>query len=127
MTEDDLARRVVAHLDRGLSALPAETARKLQSARIAALARSRPVTARGFAAIAGSLQSWVFGGSPALRLGLPAAVVVASLAGLLYWQTSSHHEEELDAGLLAGELPIHAYTDPGFDAWLRHTSHTPQQ
>jgi hypothetical protein len=56
-----------------------------------------------------------------------AAVVVAGLAGLLYWQTSSHHEEELDAGLLAGELPIHAYTDPGFDAWLRHTSHTPQQ
>lgn len=124
MTEDDLARRVVSHLDRGLSALPAVTASKLQSARLAALSRSRPVTARGFA---GTLQSWIFGGSPALRLGLPAAVVVASLAGLLYWQTSGHQEEELDAGLLAGELPIHAYTDPGFDAWLRHTSHTPQQ
>lgn len=122
MNEDDLARRVITHLDRGLSALPAATASKLQSARLAALSRSRP--AKG---IAGTLQSWIFGGSPALRLGLPAAVVVASLAGLLYWQTSSHHEDELDAGLLAGELPIHAYTDPGFDAWLRHTSHTPQQ
>lgn len=127
MNEDDLARRVVTHLDRGLSALPAATAGKLQSARLAALSRQRPVAARGFAGIAGILQSWIFGGSPALRLGLPAAVVVASLAGLLYWQTSSHHDEELDAGLLAGELPIHAYTDPGFDAWLRHTSHTPQQ
>lgn len=123
MNEDDLARRVVTHLDRGLSALPAGTASKLQSVRLAALSRSRPATP----GIAGTLQSWIFGGSPALRLGLPAAVVVASLTGLLYWQTSSHHEDELDAGLLAGELPIHAYTDPGFDAWLRHTSHTPQQ
>lgn len=127
MNQDDLARRVVAHLDRGLSALPAETARKLQSARLAALSGQRPVAARGLAGIAGNLQSWIFGGSAALRLGLSAAVVVAGLTGLLYWQTSSHHEEELDAGLLAGELPIHAYIDPGFDAWLRHTSHTPQQ
>ena len=32
-----------------------------------------------------------------------------------------------DAGLLAGELPLHAYIDPGFDTWLTHTSHTPPQ
>jgi len=54
-------------------------------------------------------------------------IVVASLTGLIYWQTSSHYEEELDTGLLAGELPLHAYIDPGFDTWLTHTSHTPPQ
>jgi hypothetical protein len=127
MNENDLAKRVVAHLDRSLAGLPAETAQKLQSARLAALSRHRPAEAWGVAGIAGTLQSWTLGRSLTTRLVLPAAIVVASVAGLLYWQTSAHHEEELDAGLLAGELPIHAYIDPGFDAWLKHTSHTPQQ
>ena len=59
-----------------------------------------------------------------------AAVLMLTLAlfsGLIYWQTSSHYEEELDTGLLAGELPLHAYIDPGFETWLTHTSHTPPQ
>ena len=127
MNENDLARRVVAHLDQSLSELPAETAEKLHSARLAALSRHRTAEAWGFAGIAGTLQSWMFGRSLTTRLALPAAIVIAGIAGLLYWQTSGHHEEELDAGLLAGELPIHAYIDPGFDAWLKHTSHTQQQ
>ncbi len=62
-----------------------------------------------------------------MRLILPVAIVIASLTGLIYWQTTSHYEEELEAGLLAGELPLHAYIDPGFDTWLTHTSYTPPQ
>ena len=57
----------------------------------------------------------------------PTAIVLASLAGLIYWQVSSHHEEELDTGLLAGELPIHAYTDPGFETWLKHSNYVQSQ
>ncbi|HYM86190.1 MAG TPA: DUF3619 family protein [Pseudoxanthomonas sp.] len=128
MNENDLARRIVAQLNRSLAELPTSTAQKLEAARAAALARYLP----GISSLG---QSWVdrLLGSPGLRQGLavrlvlPVAIVIASLTGLIYWQTSSRYEEELDAGLLAGELPLHAYIDPGFDTWLTHTSHTPPQ
>lgn len=128
MNETDLARRIVAQLDRSLAELPISTAQKLEAARAAALARYR-------AGNSSPGQSWAHRllGSQGLRHGLamrlvlPVAIVIASLTGLIYWQTSSHYEEELDAGLLAGELPLHAYIDPGFDTWLTHTSHTPPQ
>ena len=128
MNENDLARRIVARLDRSLAELPTSTAQKLEAARAAALARYRP---------GNSLPglSWMdkLPGSQdlrqgfAMRLVLPVAIIIASLTGLIYWQASSHYEEELDAGLLAGELPLHAYIDPGFETWLTHTSHTPPQ
>jgi hypothetical protein len=128
MNETDLARRIVAQLDRSLAELPTSTAQKLEAARAVALARYRPGNSSPG-------QSWAYRllGSQGLRHGLamrlvlPVAIVIASLTGLIYWQTSSHYEEELDAGLLAGELPLHAYIDPGFDTWLTHTSHTPPQ
>ena len=127
MNENDLARRIVAHLDRSLDELPAPTAQKLQAARMAALARVRPAHSWGLAGLAGVLHGWGISRHLTTRLALPVAIVIASLTGLVYWQMSTHHEEELEAGMLAGELPIHAYIDPGFDAWLKHTSHTQQQ
>ena len=128
MNENDLARRIVARLDRSLTELPTATAQKLEAARAAALARYRSGNSSPG-------RSWLdrLPGNQGLRRGLamrlvlPAAIVIASLTGLIYWQTSSHYEDELDAGLLAGELPLHAYIDPGFDTWLTHTSHTPPQ
>ena len=128
MNENDLARRIVAQLDRSLAELPASTAQKLKAARAAALARYRPRNPSPG-------RSWVDGllGGPGLREGLairlilPVVIVIASVTGLVFWQTSNHYEEELDTGLLAGELPLHAYIDPGFETWLTHTSHTPPQ
>jgi uncharacterized protein DUF3619 len=128
MNENDLARRIVAQLDRSLAELPTSTAEKLKAVRAAALARYRP-------GISWPGRSWVdtLVGSQGLRQGLavrlvlPVVIVIASLTGLIYWQTSSHVEEELDTGLLAGDLPLHAYIDPGFETWLAHTSYTPPQ
>lgn len=117
MNENDLARRIVEHLDRDLGNLPAGTAEKLQAARALALARARP----------GALPGWGIGRGFAMRVVLPVAIVVASVTGLVYWQMSPPHDEELDTGLLAGELPIHAYIDPGFETWLQDASHTPQR
>jgi hypothetical protein len=128
MNENDLARRIVAQLDRSLAELPPSIAQKLQAARAAAVARYRPGSSSPG-------QSWAdrLLGSQGLRQGLavrlvlPVAIVIASLTGIIYWQTSSHYEEELDTGLLAGELPLHAYIDPGFETWLTHTSYAPPQ
>ena len=128
MNENEIAGRIVARLDQDLADLPASTVQKLQAARLAAVAAYRPDRPLwGHSRAGNALSGWSLGRGLTTRLVLPAAIVLASLTGLIYWQTSSHHEEELDTGLLAGELPIHAYTDPGFETWLKHSNYAPSQ
>jgi hypothetical protein len=122
VNEKEVAGRIVARLDQDLAELPAPTVQKLQAARRAALAAYRPARSDYI-----KVPSWFSGRTLTTRWVLPAAVVVASLTGLIYWQVSSHHEDELDTGLLAGELPIHAYTDPGFETWLKHSNYEQSQ
>ena len=121
MNENEVAERIVARLDRELADLPLPIVQKLQAARLAAIAAYRPgrPALRPANGAAPSGFSRVFGA----RLALPAAIVIASITGLIYWQMSSHHEDELDTGLLAGELPLHAYTDPGFETWVKHSNY----
>ena len=128
MNENGIGERIVAQLDRDLADLPASIVQKLLAARLAAVAAYRPDRPLwGHSRAGNALRSWGLGRGLTMRLVLPGAIVLASLIGLIYWQTSSHHEEELDTGLLAGELPIHAYTDPGFETWLKHSSYAPPQ
>jgi hypothetical protein len=125
LNENEVAGRIVARLDQDLVDLPASAVQKLQAARLAAVAAYRPDRpVWGHSGTGNVLTGWGLGRGLGARLVLPAAIVLASLTGLIYWQSSSPHEEELDtAGLLAGELPIHAYTDPGFETWLKHTNY----
>jgi hypothetical protein len=127
VNDDEVAGKIIARLDQGLAELPASTVQKIRAARIAAVAAYHPEKPLwGYSRSGNALSGWGFRGlSP--RLVLPAAIVVASLTGLIYWQVSSHHEEELDTGLLAGELPIHAYTDPGFETWLKRSNYAQSQ
>ena len=128
MNENEVAGRIVARLDQDLADLPAATVQKLEAARLAAVAAYRPDRVLWGHSRAGNvLSGWGLGQGLTMRFVLPAAIVLASLTGLIYWQMSSHHEEELDTGLLAGELPIHAYTDPGFETWLKHSNYVPSQ
>jgi Protein of unknown function (DUF3619) len=127
MNENEVAGRIVARLDQDLADLPAPTVQRLLAARLAAVAVYRPDRPLWGHSRAGSVLSWGLGHGLTVRLVLPAAIVLASLTGLIYWQMSSHHEEELDTGLLAGELPIHAYTDPGFETWLKHSNYIQSQ
>jgi len=128
VNENEVAGRIVARLDQDLAVLPAPIVRKLQAARLAAMAAYRPDRPLWGHFRAGNILSgWGLGRGLGMRLILPAAIVLASITGLIYWQMSSHHEEELDTGLLAGELPIHAYTDPGFETWLKHSNYTQSQ
>ena len=128
MNENEVAGRIVARLDQDLADLPAPTIRKLQAARLAAMAAYRPDRPLlGHSRAGNVLSGWGLGRGLTTRLVLPAAIVLASITGLIYWQMSSHHEEEPDTGLLAGELPIHAYTDPGFETWLKHSNYVQSQ
>jgi len=123
MNQDDLARRIVRRLNPGLEDIPAPVMEGLQAARREALRRARTRRSRQGSLI-GWLRDWVSAHGVAVRVAVPAAFAAAVAASLLYWQVMSHHESiEAETALLADELPIHAYTDPGFDAWLQHSSH----
>ena len=56
-----------------------------------------------------------------LRLVLPALLVVVSVVGIYTWQQNQRlaEIEEIDAELLTDDLPIDAYLDRGFEAWLK--------
>lgn len=123
MNQDDLARRIVGRLDHNLTELPADIAGRLAQARQRALRarpRMRPWHIR--------FSDWVASHRMMFKVALPALfVVLAAGAVYLLQSTSTEDPFDVETALMADELPLHAYTDPGFDAWLRTTSHEEQQ
>jgi hypothetical protein len=132
MSEEQFGRRVAWHLDRGLDQLDQGTLNALAAARHTVLSR-RPEHQRNLTpAIAAAGGSMVSSGGrhTRVRWWIPAGVVALAAAALVYVQTVNQHSMftpnhelgALDAGLLADDLPIGAYLDKGFDAWLEDTS-----
>jgi hypothetical protein len=122
MNEQQIAYRIKQHLNRGLDLDPDKLAR-LKGARERALARP-PLESRV------ARWAWadnVLGRSdspslPVRRLLLPMAVLILGLIAINHWRDSqlAAEIEEIDAAVLTGELPLDAYLDKGFDAWLKH-------
>jgi hypothetical protein len=126
MNEQELAKKIVRHLDQGLGHMKQGTLYKLQSARMVALERYReapqPVLGLAWAGdVAFRLsRSRHFNTRNLLALGL----LLLSLIGVTYWQLAIQSSDiaEIDASLLTGDLPINAYLDSGFEAWLKRSS-----
>lgn len=132
MSEEQFGRRVAWHLDRGLDQLDQGTLNALAAARHAALS-GRPAYQRSSApAMAAAGPGTMSSGNRRTRVRwwIPASAVALAVAALVYVQslnqhsmfTPNHELGALDAGLLADDLPIDAYLDKGFDAWLEDTS-----
>ena len=53
-----------------------------------------------------------------------ARISILALLAALFWQNSRQNGDiaEIDAALLSGDLPIHAYLDQEFDTWLESSS-----
>jgi len=51
-------------------------------------------------------------------------VLILGLIAINQWRDSqvAAEIEEIDAAVLTGDLPLDAYLDKGFDAWLRRFS-----
>jgi hypothetical protein len=125
MNQDDLARRIAKRLEDDLGAIPANVLDRLYAARRQALQRAR--SSREPAHHTGAWVARLGSRTVLARAAAAAAFAAVVGAGLLFWQANSHHDSiEVETALLADELPIHAYTDPGFHAWLRHSSHEQQ-
>jgi hypothetical protein len=122
MKQDELARRVVHNLNYGLDRLDHHTLERLAAARREALGKAvsrKPVW--GLAWTTGRSS----GDESGYRFWVPLAALALLLSAIALWQTPSshdHEEAEIDAALLADDLPVQAYTDIGFGAWLKPSS-----
>jgi len=106
----------------------ARVAERLRAARERALERRRIVQEPSPVLAGAGAESVVdsFGGTGgfSLRMTLAALLLVAGLAGIYKFQLDQRaaEVEELDAMLLTDDLPMDAYLDRGFEAWLKKVS-----
>lgn len=130
MNEQTVIQKIKHHLNFGTRQLDRGTLARLQKARGEALSRLQArETAESF--------SWAYpepgrraagwlGHAPhfGIRLWLPLTVLLLGLmVAVTYWQHQEENgdAEEIDTLLLADELPVNAYVDKRFEAWLKHS------
>ena len=123
MNERYIAHRLVALLDEGAQNIDHRIERRLAASRQRALAVQRATRTRlGLAGVVGGVlddigdmaRSWV------------TLIALMILAGSAHYASQAQRLaeiEEVDSALLADDLPIDAYLDRGFDAWLKDLSH----
>jgi hypothetical protein len=121
--EAKLAARIRGMLDHGLTELSQKTTRRLYEARCDALRhQAAPVAAFSLAGGLGQLigASWHRHYRGALAF---LALAIGALS-VQPWQNLQQADElaAFDSELLSDELPLSAYTDPGFLKWLQHLS-----
>ncbi|MDE1182749.1 DUF3619 family protein [Paraburkholderia sp.] len=131
--ELEFARQVRRALDETVASVPPAAVDRLAAARRAALARKKPepvavpvfVPAFAGAGAAAGLSQPVEPQrrrSPLRRLAFawPLAALVISLIGIAYWEDQQRTAElaDIDAAMLSDDLPLNAYLDHGFNAYL---------
>lgn len=130
--EREFAEKIKSYLDSGAAGMRAGTAYRLQQARASALARLGERATASETRLAHALVG-VPGGGPAVggtgarkRAWFAFGVILVATAAyfgyqqwLSYQATQNTHEiAELDVQILTSDLPIDAYVDRGFQAWL---------
>lgn len=126
MNEQAFHLWVKQRLDRAASDLDRDTAARLHEARRRALSRQK-VAVHGFS-LAG-IGNMLTGHFQSARRTLLSTLAVAALAvGAAYFGQLEYEAEieEVDSALLADDLPIDAYLDRGFDAWVHTESESAQ-
>ncbi len=124
MNEPQFGNKIRQVLNQGTQ-LDDKTLGRLRQAREKALRQqliARPVPglawADGLAANFGGYTGF------SLRVVLPMVVLVGGLLAINTWQQNMRVAEavEIDALLLSDDLPLDAYLDKGFEAWLKKRS-----
>lgn len=127
--EVNFAYKIRNALNEQLDSLPASTTDRLVSARNKALASKRAdksvALAVPFRALAGGFGGSMQHSSWLGRAGLaiPLIALVVGLTGIYNFEKQQRLSEtaDIDAAVLSDELPLSAYLDQGFSAYLaRH-------
>ncbi|OAJ51809.1 hypothetical protein A6V36_14645 [Paraburkholderia ginsengiterrae] len=129
--ELEFARQVRRALDENTASIAPATVDRLAAARRAALARkkpeavSAPVFVPSFAGMPAGMPQTELPQrrrSPLRRFALawPLIALVVSLVGIAYWEDQQRTAElaDIDAAMLSDDLPLNAYLDHGFNAYL---------
>jgi hypothetical protein len=119
----NVAYRIRHALNDNLDALPASTTERLAAARARALARKKadaPVARRARRALFSLHAMLSMDGLGRVAVAAPLLAAVFGLAGM--YQVEQQHRiaelAELDAAVLSDELPLTAYLDHGFNAYV---------
>jgi hypothetical protein len=129
-TDESFEREIRAALDASVTHLPYAVTHRLEMARIAALARHRPLaqTRRQLGLQpqpAGATGGAFSTASRWWRLGLtalPALVLAGGLYAISLWNDNEAADEiaEIDSAVLSDDVPLTAYTDRGFGVFLKN-------
>lgn len=125
MNERDIAKKISQHLNYGANQLDRSVLARLQSARQQALelhAKPRHAFGLNLAGAAGADHG--HGGRHySLRFWLSLAALLVGLLIAANWQAMDGDPlDDVDATLLAADLPVDAYLDSDFDSWLEQSS-----
>ena len=122
MNTDDInfAYKVRHALNENLDALPVSTTDRLAAARAAALARRKPDAASAKRPLFDF--NALFSGPALARLGvaIPMLALVIGMGGVYQYEQQQNVAAlaDIDAAVLADELPLTAYLDHGFNAYV---------
>ncbi len=117
-TEREFAYKVRHYLNQGADGLAKKTADRLFQARQKALARQQVAGAQlGLAGVGHITADAIF---PYVRTLVALIGLAIGVFGVSVWNDyqKAAEYEEIDSALLADDLPINAYLDKGFQAWL---------
>ena len=123
MNELHFAYKVRQQLNRGLHDLRPETLERLAAAREAALGAQKQTVAHTVLASAGTFFSFSVDNLHIRQVLAALALLLCALYSI-YWVADQRVQElgDIDSAILSDELPIGAFTDKGFAAWLDSTS-----
>lgn len=118
MNELHFAHRIRQLLNQG-ARLDGPVAERLRAAREQALERRRAGAAGP--ALAGRVAGRLEFAGWSLRVIVPLVALSVAFVATYNWEQKQRAKEveELDALVLTGDLPIDAYLDRGFEAWLK--------
>lgn len=122
MKEREFAHRIRHHLNLGAEGIDRATVDRLFKARQNALERQKVAASRLSLAGIGNIAADVM--LPHARTVIALLGLMLGVAGVSYWNNyqQAAEYEEIDSALLADDLPINAYLDKGFHAWLDQPS-----
>ncbi len=123
MNELQFAHKIRQQLNSGLYLLRPEITRRLVTARMSAMACQKTAVSQSVLATTGSFVQIPFKNLRFKQILVSLVLLLCVVTGV-FWMADSRIAElsAIDSALLADELPIGAFTDKGFDAWLKRAS-----
>lgn len=123
MNDREFANKIKQDLNYGMGRLEARVTDRLKLARERALEALPHVVTSSAYAFAGHSGQIQHTHHFSTRKWLPLTMLVLALIGAVYWQQQvSNRDDDIDAALLSGDLPLNAYIDHDFHSWLDHSS-----